>query len=124
MDIVIKRVYDQPDDADGLRVLVDRLWPRGVTKQKAQVDVWLKDVTPSPELRSWWGHNPDTYPQFTASYREELAKAPASAGLEELVKLARQQEAENQRLTLLYGAKDPQVNHAVVLLQVLHEALK
>ena len=104
----IKRVYDEPAASDGFRVLVDRLWPRGVSKERVALDLWLKEVAPSPELREWFGHKPERFAEFTQKYNTELAKNPA---VQELQQLA----ADNPRLTLLYGAKDPAVNHAVVL---------
>lgn len=114
MAVQLKRVYDDAEKADGFRVLVDRLWPRGVTKERASVDLWLKEVAPSPELRKQWHHNPDRWDDFATRYRAELDDNPA---VEELVRLTR----EHQTLTLLYGAKDPEVNHARVLLDVLHD---
>lgn len=123
MDIVTKRIYDQPDAGDGLRVLIDRLWPRGVKRDLAQVDLWLKAVTPSPDLRKWWNHDPQRLTEFAERYRQELEQSPAREALDELAGLAREQAAAGDRLTLLYGAKDPKVNHAVILHQVLLEAL-
>ncbi|WP_157156972.1 DUF488 domain-containing protein [Diaminobutyricimonas sp. LJ205] len=113
MAVRLKRVYDDADEADGFRVLVDRLWPRGVTKERASVDLWLKDVAPSPELRKDWHHHPEQWDDFAARYRAELEDNPAVAELERLTR-------EHPTLTLLYGAKDPVVNHARVLLDVLH----
>jgi uncharacterized protein YeaO (DUF488 family) len=112
MAVQLKRVYDDAEETDGFRVLVDRLWPRGVTKERASVDLWLKDVAPSTELRKEWHHNPDRSGDFAARYRAELEDNPA---VEELARLTR----EHPTLTLLYGAKDPVVNHARVLLDVL-----
>ncbi|HET6924342.1 MAG TPA: DUF488 domain-containing protein [Candidatus Saccharimonadales bacterium] len=107
-DYHIKRIYDPAAADDGYRILVDRLWPRGVSKPEAQLDLWLKEVAPSPELRQWFGHDPARFAEFSARYREELAANPAVAELRQL--------AEKQsRITLLYGARDPQVNHAAVL---------
>jgi uncharacterized protein YeaO (DUF488 family) len=113
MAVQLKRVYDDADAADGFRVLVDRLWPRGLTKERAAVDVWLKDVAPSAELRKEWHHSPERSDDFAARYRAELEGNPA---VDELERLAR----EHPTLTLLFGAKDPVVNHARVLLDVLH----
>ena len=103
MGVSIKRVYDKPDPADGFRVLVDRLWPRGVSKERADLDAWLKDVAPSPELRTWWGHNPDTMEEFARRYTAELGP----------------REEVNTLRTILYGAKDPVVNHARILAEYL-----
>ncbi|BDR52698.1 hypothetical protein KIM372_06050 [Bombiscardovia nodaiensis] len=108
-DIRMKRVYEAADASDGYRVLVDRLWPRGLSKQKAALDLWLKPIAPSPALRKWWGHDPTTYEAFAQRYRSELDDNPEPVEL--LCKLARQ----HPRITLLYAAKDPHVNHAVVL---------
>jgi uncharacterized protein YeaO (DUF488 family) len=107
----IKRVYEPPATKDGLRILVDRLWPRGLKKSDAALDHWLKEVGPSTALRKWFGHDPDRWPGFRRRYRAELAKNPA---LEELRALARR-----RRVTLLYGAKDEAHNQAVVLAEYL-----
>lgn len=111
MTIPIKRVYEAPDAADGKRVLIDRLWPRGLTKQKAAVDLWLKDIAPSAELRKWFGHEPAKWPQFQQRYRAELKGSAALAELKALV--------AQGKVTLVYGAKDEQHNDAVVLQQLL-----
>lgn len=112
MSVLIKRIYERPSSDDGFRVLVDRLWPRGVTKERAELDDWLKDVAPSPELRKWWNHNPETMAEFAVRYRAELDDNPAIATLREFI-------AEHPVVTLLYGAKDPKVNHALVLQEYL-----
>jgi uncharacterized protein YeaO (DUF488 family) len=111
MSFKIKRVYDAPGAADGARVLVDRLWPRGLSKATARLDLWMKEVAPSPALRQWFGHDPARFTEFKRRYRAELV---ANAALEELRKLG-----GRRRVTLLYAAKDPEINHAVVLLQAL-----
>lgn len=115
--VQIKRIYDSPKDSDGYRVLVDRLWPRGVSKEEAALDEWLKDIAPTPELRTWFGHDPAKFTEFRERYQEELRHNPHS---KELVRLA----AQHHTLTLLYGAKDPAINHAVVLQQFLAHELK
>lgn len=112
MKLEIKRAYDEPDHADGMRILVDRLWPRGLTKQRAQVDLWLKDIAPSTELRKWFGHDPDKWAQFQARYRRELRSKA------DLVALLKEKAAKGP-ITLLYGAKDQTHNEAVVLQSVL-----
>src|SRR5580700_894712 len=85
-DVNVKRVYEQPADADGTRVLVDRVWPRGLTKQRAAVDVWLKDIAPSAGLRKWFGHDPSRWKEFEARYRDELAENGAAVdGLREVI---------------------------------------
>jgi len=104
----IKRVYDAPAKSDGQRILVDRLWPRGLSKEDAKVDVWLKEIAPSTDLRKWFGHDPDKWTEFRKQYLAELEENPEP--LERLRGLARK-----GTVTLLYAAKDEQHNHAVVL---------
>ncbi len=116
MTISIKRVYDAPSPDDGYRVLVDRLWPRGLTKERAAADVWLRDIGPSNDLRKWYGHDVARWPEFRERYRAELASRPAP--LQELRAIA----SEHGTVTLLYGAKDEEHNQAVVLAEVLAEA--
>jgi uncharacterized protein YeaO (DUF488 family) len=112
MHVVVKRVYEDPTTKDGYRVLVDKLWPRGVSKAKARLDLWLKDVAPSTELRQWFNHDPARFDEFSARYQTELDKNPAVAELSKIVK-------EHKTVTLLYGAKDPKINHATVLKKYL-----
>jgi len=112
----IKRVYEPADVADGRRVLVDRLWPRGLTKAAAAVDDWLREVAPSPELRRWWDHDPDRMDEFARRYRAELAGNPAVETLLE--------EARAGTVTLLFAARDERVNHATVLAELLQERLR
>lgn len=109
--IVIKRIYDDAEDADGHRVLVDRLWPRGLSKEKARLDDWFKDVAPSPELRTWWDHDPDRFDDFTHRYEHELSDEAHAEAIEQLIELVH----DSARITLLYAAKDESVNHATVL---------
>lgn len=106
----LKRAYAPPEPDDGLRVLVDRLWPRGLRKADAAVDLWLKEVAPSPELRRWFGHRPDHWEVFRERYEAELAHNPAVARLRGL---------DAPRVTLLYAARDEAHNHARVLLDHL-----
>lgn len=101
-------MYDDPSSEDGFRVLVDRLWPRGVSKERAALDEWLKEVSPSPELRVWFNHDPEKFTEFSKRYKEELRHNPAVDELRKIV-------GAHKTVTLLYGAKDPRVNHAVVL---------
>ena len=108
-EIRIRRVYEEPSADDGLRVLVDRLWPRGRSKQSARVDVWLKDIAPSKNLRTWFGHIPERFDEFAARYRAELDTNP------EAVSRLRGLISDHPRVTLLYGAKDNEHNNAVVL---------
>lgn len=111
MNVLLKRVYDPPARSDGERVLVDRLWPRGLSKSKARVDVWLKDVAPSHELRQWFGHDPGKWTEFKKRYHAELRDNPA---VSQLRALSRQGD-----ITLLYAARDQLHNEAVVLKQLL-----
>lgn len=108
----LKRVYLPAEETDGYRILVDRLWPRGVSKEKAKIDLWLKEVAPSNELRKWFGHDPERFNAFTERYKAELQ---ASGALEEL----RQAIQEHPNTTLLYAAHDEQHNNAVVLQELL-----
>lgn len=111
--LTIKRVYEQKAAGDGFRILVDRLWPRGLSKEKAGVDVWLKDIAPSDLLRKWFGHDPKKWSEFAKKYEAEIAKNTESlATLKQLVK-------EHKTVTLVYGAKDTEHNQAVVLQHVL-----
>lgn len=112
MTVRIKRVYDQAVRVDGLRVLVDRIWPRGISRYDAKLDQWLKEVAPSTELRRWFGHKPERWREFQQRYRAELKTNPA---LEELRTLSRQ-----GLLTLLYAARDTEHNHALVLQSLLN----
>ena len=113
----IKRVYEQAADGDGVRILVDRLWPRGVSKERAALSGWLKDVAPSPDLRRWWHHDPDRFEDFARRYRTELDDNPA---LEDLLSIVR----EHDRTTLVYAAKYPAVNHALILRDYIRQALE
>jgi uncharacterized protein YeaO (DUF488 family) len=111
--IRIARVYEAPGKSDGWRVLVDRLWPRGLTKKAAKADEWMKDIGPSDALRKWFGHEPERWVEFQKRYRAELTKK------KDLVAHLRQAEREHGTVTLLYGAKDEEHNQAVVLCDVL-----
>lgn len=108
----IKRIYEDPADDDGCRVLVDRLWPRGVSKERARLELWLKEIAPSPPLRKEFAHMQERFEDFRAQYEDELASNPA---VDQLLALAAQQG----KVTLLYAARDPDVNHARVLLEFL-----
>jgi uncharacterized protein YeaO (DUF488 family) len=109
----VKRVYEKADKQDGWRVLVDRLWPRGVKKEAAHADVWMKEVAPSDALRKWFGHEPAKWVEFQRTYRAELAQK------KELLVELRKMAQDHGTLTLLFGAKDQEHNQAVVLAQVL-----
>jgi len=114
--VIIKRAYKEPSHNDGYRVLVDRLWPRGVSKEKAKLDEWNKEVAPSSELRKWFDHKPERFKEFSKSYKDEL-----KAQQQELQRL--NNIRKESQLCLIYGAKDEACNHALVLKSVL-EALK
>lgn len=108
MDIRTKRIYDNPANSDGHRILVDRIWPRGVKKEDARLDEWIKEIAPSNELRKWYNHKVERFDMFSDKYQKELVKQPEI--IKKLIKFA-----EEKRLTLLYGAKDEEHNQAVVL---------
>jgi uncharacterized protein YeaO (DUF488 family) len=110
--IQLKRVYEKASRKDGLRILVDRLWPRGLSKERAAVKLWLKDVAPSTELRQWFGHDPAKWKQFQVRYRKELREKKDG------LKLLRQ-KSEQRTVTLMYGARDMEHNEALVLERVL-----
>lgn len=114
MALSIKRVYEDPASGDGFRVLVDRLWPRGVSKDKAKLDLWLKDIAPSQELREWFGHKPERFDKFATRYKAEINDNPALTQLKNLVK-------QHPNLTLLYSAHDTKFNQAVVLVDYLNK---
>lgn len=115
MKVQIKRVYDAPSTKDGARVLVDRLWPRGLTKAAAALDAWMKDIAPSHELRKWYHAHPLQWPKFRKQYLDELTTDAAHAALEQLHDLARKRAG----LTLLYASKSLDQNHAVILKQLI-----
>lgn len=114
MDLAVKRVYEQPADGDGYRVLVDRLWPRGLSKDRAALDEWVKELGPSTPLRQWFGHDVAKWDGFRAKYRAELA------GAESLWRPI-VDKARTERVTLLFGASDSEHNQAVVLHEFLLE---
>jgi uncharacterized protein YeaO (DUF488 family) len=117
MDIRLKRAYEPAAPGDGYRVLIDRLWPRGVSRQRAQLDCWAKELSPSAELRRWFGHEPERFEQFRRSYIEELHdQRPRLAAL--------RRKAREGTLTLVYAAQDEQHNDAVVLAEVLRRGLR
>jgi uncharacterized protein YeaO (DUF488 family) len=111
--ILVKRVYEKARKEDGWRVLVDRLWPRGVKKEAARVDLWMKEIAPTNTLRKWFGHEPAKWAEFQTRYRAELAKK------KELLAELSKMEKEHGTLTLLFGAKDEQHNQAIALLEAL-----
>lgn len=115
--VLVRRVYELPDKTDGVRVLVDRLWPRGLSKDAADLDLWLKDVAPSTELRKWYSHDPAKFAGFSSRYRQELAEPPAADALDQLRALA-----AAGRVTLLTATKDAAHSEAAVLAEVLTRA--
>ena len=115
-NIVIKRVYDVPTKDDGYRILVDRLWPRGVKKADLPYDEWNKEITPSTELRKWFNHKAECFDEFAKKYEEELEQHNESL---ENIRLI----AKKHKITLLYAAKDPKLNQAVILKNVLNRKL-
>ena len=114
MDIRLKRVYDKPANADGRRVLVDRIWPRGLKKEEAKVDWWPKEIAPTSELRKWFGHDPERWREFERRYFKELDNH------DELIQELRD-KAKEKRLTLVFGAKDEEHNNAVALRNYLEQ---
>src|SRR5579864_652847 len=110
--IHLKRVYEKPVRKDGERILVDRLWPRGLTKERAAVKLWLKDVAPSTELRKWFDHDPAKWSQFQVRYRKELREQ------KDALKLLKQ-KSKDHTVTLVYGARDEEHNEALVLKRIL-----
>lgn len=112
--IRIKRIYDPLDSKEGVRILVDRLWPRGIKKEKAKVDIWMKEIAPSPGLRKWFNHEPTKWEGFKKAYKEELEHSKAIGELERYIGV-------NKKITLLYAASDQEHNHALVLLDYIRE---
>ena len=116
----MKRIYEPAESVDGARILVDRLWPRGISKEKAALTRWEKEITPSPELRKWFGHEPERFSTFAELYRKELDANPDGEGfvaeIQELLKTG--------NVTLLYAAKDPNCNHVLILKEWIEERLK
>jgi uncharacterized protein YeaO (DUF488 family) len=112
MAVTLKRVYEEPSKSDGTRILVDRLWPRGLTKERAKVDVWLKDIAPTTELRKWFNHEPNKWPEFKKRYWAEISNnIDALSALEKYL--------AKGKVTIVYGAKDEEHNDAVVIKQYL-----
>jgi uncharacterized protein YeaO (DUF488 family) len=116
MDIRLKRAYDPPDSSDGYRLLIDRLWPRGISRERAALDCWQKDLAPSKQLRQWFGHQPRRFEEFRRRYLDELrSQRPLIAAL--------RRRARDGTLTLVYAAHDAEHNDAVVLAEVLRRGL-
>lgn len=110
--IKIKHIYDEPSNDDGYRVLIDRLWPRGISKERAHLDEWNKEIPPSAELRKWFDHKSERFEEFALRYRLELEEKELQLNL-------LRQIAKQKTVTLLYAAKNPAINHAIVLRKVL-----
>ncbi|MCI0601300.1 MAG: DUF488 domain-containing protein [Beijerinckiaceae bacterium] len=107
-EIRVKRIYDPPAPSDGTRILVDRLWPRGLPREEARINAWIKEVAPTAMLRRWYAHDPEKWPEFRERYLAELMNNPAVAGLRDIA-------GKSKRVTLLFAAKDGERNNAIVL---------
>lgn len=118
MPIQIKRAYAPPASKDGYRVLVDRLWPRGMSKEKLKIDEWMKEIAPSPNLRKWYGHEVVKWPEFRERYRRELSDPPGSELLKSLV-----QRARKGRVTLVIGARDAEHSNGAAIVELIRENL-
>lgn len=119
MAVNIRRAYDKPDAQDGTRILVDGLWPRGVSKADLKIAKWEKDIAPSKALRKWYGHDPAKWPEFRKRYRNELEESPRKEALDQLIGLARQ-----GNLTLVFGALDAERSNAAVIAEVIQAKAK
>jgi uncharacterized protein YeaO (DUF488 family) len=119
MPVNIKRAYDKAGPRDGTRILVDGLWPRGVTKADLKITQWAKTIAPSKGLRTWYGHDPDRWPEFRKRYREELRESPRKQILNQLASLAKE-----GNLTLVFGARDAEHSNAAVIAEMIQEKLK
>lgn len=115
--IKTKRVYEDPEESDGVRILTERLWPRGVSKERADLDKWMKGIAPSHDLRKWFDHDPDNWDEFKEKYRQELF---GSEHVEELLKIVK----ENETVTLVYASKDEEHNSTVLLRDLLKDLLE
>jgi uncharacterized protein YeaO (DUF488 family) len=118
MPIGIKRAYAAASAADGYRVLVDGLWPRGITKAELKIDAWMREIAPSVALRKWYGHKPEKWEGFRNKYRQELSKPPRKALLDELIGRAREEQ-----ITLVFGARDAERSNAAVLADMIRHRL-
>ena len=118
MPIATKRAYEAVSAKDGYRVLVDGLWPRGVTKARLKIDAWMREIAPSASLRKWYGHKPEKWEGFSKKYRQELSKAPRKAFVDELVERARKEQ-----VTLVFGARDAEHSNAAVLAEMIGSKL-
>ncbi len=117
MPVKIKRAYEEKSDGDGVRILVDRLWPRGKSKEELAVDHWMKQAAPSPDLRKWFDHDPDKFDEFKEKYKDELHNdEDKQEALEEMKRIVKE---EKKDVSLIFGAKDEEHNHAIVLKEIL-----
>ncbi|WP_164217551.1 DUF488 family protein [Virgibacillus sp. YIM 98842] len=116
MPVQIKRIYEEKNKDDGIRILVDRVWPRGVSKQDAALDEWVKEAGPSNELRKWFGHDPEKFPVFKEKYKKELESGEQKKALDKLKTLTKKHDKE---VTLLFAAKEEKYNQATVLKEIL-----
>ena len=114
LSIALKRAYDEPSASDGTRVLVERLWPRGISRERAHINLWLKDVAPSTELRKWFNHDPQKFPEFRRRYETELKSETAQASLTKLCEIAKQGQ-----LTLIFAARDLSHSNAIIIQDLL-----
>ena len=114
--IKVKRIYEVPKNDDGYRILVDRLWPRGLSKERAKIDLWMKEIAPSNELRKWFSHDPEKWEDFKKRYKMELKEK------EELLNRIRQVEREKGTITILYSSKELKYNNAIILDKVLRKS--
>jgi uncharacterized protein YeaO (DUF488 family) len=120
MIIRIKRIYDDPKEDNSFRILVDRLWPRGLSKEKTRINLWQKDIAPSNTLRKWFGHDEKKWEEFKRKYFKELDKKSNSETVDEIIKMAK----EHSSITLLYGAKEERFNNAAALKEYLEQKTK
>jgi len=118
MPIAIKRAYEAAGAEDGYRVLVDGLWPRGLTKAGLKIDVWMREIAPSTALRKWYGHKPEKWEEFRKKYRQELSKPPRKPLLDELVG-----HAGREQVTLVFGARDAERSNAAVIAEIVRSEL-
>ncbi|ASK62019.1 hypothetical protein CFK37_07525 [Virgibacillus phasianinus] len=116
MPVQMKRIYEDQEDSDGIRVLVDRVWPRGMSKEDAKLDHWIKEVGPSSDLRKWFGHDPDKFNEFKQKYKKELEDGDQHKALEELKEITKK---HNKNVTILYASKEEKYNQASVLKEIL-----
>ncbi|MFD1205266.1 DUF488 domain-containing protein [Sporosarcina contaminans] len=117
MIVKLKRAYERASEEDGVRVLVDRVWPRGVSKEEIRIDHWMKEIAPSIELRKWFSHDPGKFDEFVHNYKKELSAGKQQEQLKKLQGIVE----ENRCVTLVYGAKDEKYNQAIVLKELLDE---